>query len=131
MWVILRIQTSVPTSATKIAVRISQSFQLGPADSPACSNIYAPETALGLLSPERTYHDLHLKSFHEKAGMSQVCFSLSVFSFLPVDSLHSSRTASVAILPSALFVERFSLGAWWAFPIQEVLQPDYRPRLPS
>jgi len=70
-------------------------------------------------------------AFHEKAGMSQVCFSLSVFSFLPVDSLHSSRTASVAILPSALFVERFSLGAWWAFPIQYVLQPDYRPRLPS
>src|SRR5258706_10123224 len=47
--------------------------------------------------------------FHEKAGMSQVCFSLSVFSFLPVDSWHSSRAASVAILPSALFVERFSL----------------------
>jgi hypothetical protein len=63
-----------------------------------------------------------LKSFHEKAGMSQVCFSLSValsvFSFLPVNSLHSSQAASVAILPSALLVERFSLGAWWAFPIQ-------------
>jgi hypothetical protein len=56
--------------------------------------------------------------------MSQVCFSLSVFSFLPVDSLHSSRAASVAILPSALLVERFSLGAWWAFPIQLVLLPD-------
>jgi hypothetical protein len=38
-----------------------------------------------------------LKSFHEKAGMSQVCFSLSVFSFLPVDSFRSSRAASVAI----------------------------------
>jgi hypothetical protein len=59
-----------------------------------------------------------LKSFHEKAGMSQECFSLSVFSFLPVDSFRSSRAASVAILPSALLVERFSLGAWWAFPIQ-------------
>jgi hypothetical protein len=35
-----------------------------------------------------------------------------------VDSLHSSCAASVAILPSALLVERFSLGAWWAFPIQ-------------
>jgi hypothetical protein len=43
---------------------------------------------------------------------------LSVFSFLPVDSFRSSRAASVAILPSALLVERFSLGAWWAFPIQ-------------
>jgi len=39
-------------------------------------------------------------SFHEKAGMSQVCFSLF---FEPA--------ASVAILPSALLVERFSLGA--------------------
>jgi hypothetical protein len=58
------------------------------------------------------------KSFHEKAGMSQVCFSLSVFSFLPVDSLHSSQAASVAILPSALLGERLSLGAWWVFPIQ-------------
>src|ERR1700675_1029428 len=57
-----------------------------------------------------------LSAFHEKAGMSQVCFSPSVFSFLPVDSLHSSQAASVAILPSALLVERFSLGAWWAFP---------------
>ena len=57
--------------------------------------------------------------------MSQVCFSLSVFSFLPVDSLHSSQAASVAILPSALLVERFSLGAWWVFPIQEVLENDF------
>jgi hypothetical protein len=39
-----------------------------------------------------------LSAFHEKAGMSHECFSLSVFSFLPVDSLHSSRAASVAIL---------------------------------
>jgi hypothetical protein len=45
-------------------------------------------------------------------------FFLSVFSFLPVDSFRSSRAASVATLPSALFVERLSLGAWWAFPIQ-------------
>jgi hypothetical protein len=33
----------------------------------------------------------------------------------------------VAILPSALLVERFSLGAWWAFLIQQVLLPDKRP----
>ena len=57
--------------------------------------------------------------------MSQVCFSLSVFSFLPVDSLHWSQAASVAILPSALLVERFSLGAWWVFPIQRVLENDF------
>jgi len=42
--------------------------------------------------------------------MSQECFSLSVFSFLPVDSLHSSRAAAVAILPSALWIERFRSG---------------------
>jgi hypothetical protein len=42
------------------------------------------------------------------------CF---LFSFLWSPS-HSSRAASVAILPSALLVERFSLGARWAFPIQ-------------
>jgi hypothetical protein len=29
--------------------------------------------------------------------------------------------ASVAILPSALFVERFSLGASWAYSFQQVL----------
>ena len=38
------------------------------------------------------------------------------FSFPSVGSFRSSRAASVAILPSALLVERFSLGAWWAFP---------------
>ncbi len=47
--------------------------------------------------------------------MSQACFSVFLF-ILPVDSFRSSRAASVAILPSALLVERFSLGAWWAFP---------------
>ena len=56
-------------------------------------------------------------AFHEKAGMSQVCFSLFSL-FLPVDSFRSSRAALLAILPSALLVERFSLGARWAFPIQ-------------
>src|SRR5277367_1252869 len=82
---------------------------------------------LGLLvvfgwASRRLARGLRPNSFHEKAGMSQVCFSLSValsvFSLLPVNSLHSSQAASVAILPSALLVERFSLGAWWAFPIQ-------------
>src|ERR1700758_4189331 len=50
--------------------------------------------------------------------MNQQCSSLSVFSFLPVDSLYSSRAASVAILPSALFCERDSLGARWVFSFQ-------------
>jgi hypothetical protein len=40
--------------------------------------------------------------------MSQECFSFSVFSFLPVDSLHSSQAASVAILPSALLAPLFA-----------------------
>ena len=38
------------------------------------------------------------KSFHEKAGASQVCFLLPCSEFFPL-----SRAASVAILPSALF----------------------------
>jgi len=42
--------------------------------------------------------------------MSQVYFSLFSL-FLPVNSFRSSRATSVAILPSALLVERFSLGA--------------------
>jgi hypothetical protein len=44
----------------------------------------------------------------------------------------SRRVATVATLPSALFVERFgSLGASWVFSFQPVLPPDYRPALPS
>ena len=41
-----------------------------------------------------------------------------------------SQAASVATLPSALVVERFSLGASWVFLIQQVLLPDNRPPLP-
>ena len=52
------------------------------------------------------------------------------FFFLPVSSLSSSRAASVAILPSALFFERFSLGASWASSFQQVLLRDNRPWLP-
>jgi len=37
----------------------------------------------------------------------------------------------VATLPSALFDERFSLGASWAFSVQPVLPPDYRPPVSS
>jgi hypothetical protein len=40
----------------------------------------------------------------------------------------SRRVATVATLPSALFDERFSLGASWVFSFQPVLPPDYRPR---
>ena len=53
------------------------------------------------------------KSFHEKAGECQVGFS-----FFSQGVLRLSRAASVAILPSALFVERLSLGASWVFSFQ-------------
>jgi len=52
-------------------------------------------------------------AFHEKAGQSQDSF---VFTYL--DSFPSSRAASVAILPSAVCYERFSLAARWAYSIQ-------------
>jgi hypothetical protein len=39
----------------------------------------------------------------------------------------SGQVATVATLPSALFVERFSLGASWVFSFQPVLPPDFRP----
>ena len=53
-------------------------------------------------------------SFHELAGPCQECFALSMSSsfFFPF-----SQAASVATLPSALFVERLSLGASWVFSI--------------
>jgi hypothetical protein len=35
-----------------------------------------------------------------------------------------SQAASVAILLSALFGERYSLGASWVFSFQQVLLPD-------
>jgi hypothetical protein len=53
------------------------------------------------------------------------CFSLSPCEFLPL-----SQAAPVAILPSALFCERYLLGARWVFSFQYVLLPDYRPLVP-
>jgi hypothetical protein len=71
-------------------------------------------------------------SFHEKAGACQT-FSF-VFSFFLISSFSKlfplSQAASVATLPSALFVERLSLGASWVYLIQSVLLPDYRPLFP-
>jgi len=37
---------------------------------------------------------------------------------LSMNQFPFSQAASVAILPSALFGERYSLGAWWVFSIQ-------------
>jgi hypothetical protein len=52
--------------------------------------------------------------FHEKADPCQEFFALSmIFSFF----FPFSQAASVATLPSALLVERFSLGASWVFSI--------------
>jgi hypothetical protein len=45
-------------------------------------------------------------AFHEKAGMSQECFFFPSCGFLTFEP-----GRPVAILPSALLVERFSLGA--------------------
>jgi hypothetical protein len=64
------------------------------------------------------------RPFHEKAGECQVfSFILSLFSFFFFVSSFSklfpfSQAASVATLPSALFVERLSLGASWVFLVQ-------------
>jgi len=51
-------------------------------------------------------------------------FSLSLRGFL---FFLFSQAASVATLPSALVVERFSLGASWVFSFQQVLLPDLLP----
>jgi hypothetical protein len=48
--------------------------------------------------------------------------SVSLFPF--------SQAASVATLPSALFVERLSLGASWVLSIQQVLLSGNRPLFP-
>jgi hypothetical protein len=49
-------------------------------------------------------------------------FSVIVFPF--------SQAAPVAILPSALFCERYSLGARWVFSFHEVLLSDNRALVP-
>src|SRR6516162_1811439 len=56
------------------------------------------------------------KSFHEKADPCQEFFALFHIFFVP-QPFPSSRAASVATLPSALVVERVSLGAIWVFSI--------------
>jgi hypothetical protein len=65
-------------------------------------------------------------SFHEKADPCQelvLFFPVRVFALSMIFPSPSrlakpplfSQAASVAILPSALFCERYSLGAWWVF----------------
>src|SRR5215471_17926744 len=57
----------------------------------------------------------------------KVVFFLSLF----VQWSASAKPLSVAILPFALFVSDFSLGAKWVFSFQRVLLPEYRPLFPS
>jgi hypothetical protein len=64
-------------------------------------------------------------SFHEKAGECQdfsfifLFFSLSASFICSFSQLFPlSQAASVATLPSALFVERLSLGARWVYLIE-------------
>jgi hypothetical protein len=64
-------------------------------------------------------------------SVKSIFFFCRFFFFLPGGGFFRlSRAASVATLPSALFVERLSLGASWVYSIQEVLLPDYRPLFP-
>ena|ERR1700693_456519 len=79
----------------------------------------------------------HHCAFHEKAGECQgfLVFLFFLFSFFVFISSFSklfplSQAASVAILLSALFSERLSLGASWVYSIQQVLLPDNRPLFP-
>src|SRR5258705_7671625 len=78
-----------------------------------------------------SFHRIQQLGYSLVPSMRRPVSVKSIFFFLPVSSLSSRRAASVAILPSALFYERFSLGANWAFPFQQVLLPDNRPWLPS
>ena len=71
---------------------------------------------------------MSVMAFHEKTGRSQV--GSFVFS-LDTIFLFGRVASTVATLPSALFDERFSLGASWAFSFQPALLPDYRPPVPS
>jgi hypothetical protein len=66
------------------------------------------------------------KSFHEKAGVSQADFSPSLREVFPFERSRLCRHPSIRTL-----LERFSLGASWAYSFQQVLLPDYRSRLPS
>jgi hypothetical protein len=58
-------------------------------------------------------------SMRRPVSVKSVFLFLSVFLFPPWwGFLRLSRAAPVAILPSALFFERFSLGASWAYSFQ-------------
>src|SRR6202521_2847801 len=66
------------------------------------------------------------KSFHEKAGLSQAGFVVSV-EWSSMELIRLCRHPSIR----TLFLSDCSLGASWASSVQRVLLPDNRPRLPS
>jgi len=66
-----------------------------------------------------------MKGRYESRVFFLFLFSLS-FLWIPCIS---SRPASVGHPSIRTLVERFSLGAWWAFPISRCCYPDYRPWL--
>jgi hypothetical protein len=61
---------------------------------------YQSDSTVSLTSPMPLRTDRLASFFHEKAGMS-------VFFFLLIQLVLLSRAASVAILPSALFLSEF------------------------
>src|SRR6266571_1677580 len=65
-------------------------------------------------------------SFHEKAGVSQVCFSSSSLWFLAFEPSRLRRHPSIRTLLLSDF-RSVQVG----FPFQQVLLPDNRRRLPS
>jgi hypothetical protein len=74
---------------------------------------------------QRRETDCWHKSFHEKAGMSQVCFSFYWFSWFSGPRRHCRYPSSRTLF------ERFSLRASWVYSFQQVLLPDDRPWPPS
>jgi hypothetical protein len=79
----------------------------------SCTKMNSRSSPSALQESSINHKGRRSKSFHEKAGECQVGFSFSCQWVLRL-----SRAASVAILPSALFVERLSLGASWVFSFQ-------------
>src|SRR5216683_3457718 len=85
---------------------------------------YSVVTIICLLEESLAKKHEPVNSFHEKAGECQGCsfiflffLSFSLFLLFPNCS-PLSQAASVATLPSALLVERWSLGASWVYSIQ-------------
>jgi len=102
---------------------------------PPRDNSWMVDNSEGIIEPDLPDWKLPTPSMRRPVSVKPF-FHLSLFSFLFFISSFSKlfplrQAASVAILLSALFGERFSLGASWVYSIQQVLLPDNRPLLPS